>query len=391
VSKKGRVGIASVGMMPFARQLEETAEEMAYRVAKDALQRAGLRRDDVDAWVVGSAVDAFSGVNESDKFLVAGAGGSGKPWFRNATSGSTAVSTPVLAYSVVASGQADVVMCICYEKMSDNENSQKVFNYVYDPGWVRPVGLNVPIQCGLEARAYLHRYGVEEEEMAMLSVQSLGNARDNPYAQRGKEITVDDVLGSPYISWPVKVLDTSPVSDGARAAIFISEDKLRELDDDPVFVRGVGRGADSYWFMGRRNNDLGRLDYAYLGANQAYEMAGITKPSEEIHVAEVYDPFTYKAMQHMEAAGLCPEGGAGKFIRDGHARRDGKLPVTPSGGLLGEGNPIGAGMSRMTWSWLQVKGQAGDCQVERDVDTALSTGWGGMYQYNATMVIGRDV
>ncbi len=71
-------------------------------------------------------------------------------------------------------------------------------------------------------------------------------------------------------------------------------------------------------------------------------------------------------------------------------REDGKLPVTPSGGLLGEGNPIGAGMSRMTWTWLQVKGLAGDCQVERDVDTALSSGWGGMYQYNATMVIGRD-
>src|SRR5262249_47577703 len=157
-SKQRRVGIASVGMMPFARLMEETSEEMAYRVAKDALDRAGLRRDDIDAWVVGSAVDGFAGVNESDKFLVAGAGGSGKPWFRNATSGSTAVSTPDLAYSVVASGLADVVMCICYEKMSDNENSQKVFNYVYDPAWVRPVGLNVPLQCGIEARAYLHRY-----------------------------------------------------------------------------------------------------------------------------------------------------------------------------------------------------------------------------------------
>ena len=80
---------------------------------------------------------------------------------------------------------------------------------------------------------------------------------------------VEDVLESPYISWPVKVLDTSPVSDGARAAIFVSEDKLKELDDDPVYVKGIGRGADSYWFMGRRNNDLGRLDYAYLGADQA--------------------------------------------------------------------------------------------------------------------------
>jgi acetyl-CoA C-acetyltransferase len=165
---------------------------------------------------------------------------------------------------------------------------------------------------------------------------------------------------------------------------------MRELDDDPVWVRGVGRGADSYWYMGRRNKDLGRLDYAYLGAKLAYEMAGITDPAREIHYAEPYDPFTYKEMQHVEALGLCEEGGAGRFVRDGKPYRDGDLPVNASGGLLGEGNPIGAGMSRFNWCWLQIKGEAGDCQVARDVDTAVCTGWGGMYQYNATVVLGRD-
>jgi acetyl-CoA C-acetyltransferase len=227
--------------------------------------------------------------------------------------------------------------------------------------------------------------------MALVSVKNLGNARANPYAQRGREITVEDVLASQYISWPVKVFDTSPVSDGARAAIFASEGVTRELDDDPVWVRGIGRGADSYWYMGRRNKDLGRLDYAYLGAKLAYEMAGIKDPAKEVHYAEPYDPFTYKELQHTEALGLCEEGGAGRFVREGHANRDGDLPTNASGGLLGEGNPIGAGMSRFNWCWLQIKGRAGDCQVERDVDTAACTGWGGMYQYNATVVLGRDV
>jgi acetyl-CoA C-acetyltransferase len=386
-----RVGVLSVGMMPFRRIHVETVEEMVFRVCKDALDRAKLRRDDVDVVVAGSAVDPFDGVNESDKWMLAGAGGVGKGTMRNATSGSTAVSTPVLAWSVVASGIADIALCVCYEKMSDNENSQKVFNYVYDPIWVRPVGLNVPIQCGLEARAYLHRYSLSEADMALVAIKNMGNARGNPYAQRPRELTVDEVLESQYISWPVKVLDTSPVSDGARAAVFAAEHVVRELDDDPVWVRGVGRGADSYWFMGRRNADLGRLDYAYLGAQQAYEMAGITNPREEIHYAEVYDPFTYKEMQHVEACRLCEEGGAGRMVRDGISARDGALPVNASGGLLGEGNPIGAGMSRFTWCWLMVKGQAGDCQVERDVDTAICNAWGGMYQYNATMIVGRDV
>lgn len=386
-----RVGVLSVGMMPFARVMPEDTSEMVYRVSRDALDTAKLRPDDVDAVIAGSAVDPFSGINESDKFTVAAStGGGGKPFFRNATSGSTAVSTPSFAYELVASGLADIVLCVCYEKMSENENSQKVFNYVYDPAFVRPVGLNVPIQCGLEARAFLNRYGHTEEQMALVSVKNLGNAQANPYAQRGREISVDDVLESQYISWPVKVLDTSPVSDGARAAIFASEKVMRELDDDPVWVRGIGRGADSYWYMGRRNKDLGRLDYAYLGSKLAYEMAGIKDPSKEVHYAEPYDPFTYKEMQHIEALGLCEEGGVGRFVEEGHANRDGDLPVNASGGLLGEGNPIGAGMSRFNWCWLQIKGQAGDCQVERDVDTAACTGWGGMYQYNATVVLGRD-
>lgn len=386
-----RVGVLSVGMMPFSRVLPEDTKEMVYRVSSDALQLAGLRRGDVDTVVMGSAADPFNGVHEADKFAVAAAtGAGGKAFFRNATSGSTAVSTPSLACELVASGLAEIALCVCFEKMSDNENSQKVFNDVYDQGFVRPVGLNVPIQCGLEARAYLHRYGITEEEMAMVSVKNLGNAFSNPYAQRGREISIEDVLESQYISWPVKVLDTSPVSDGARAAIFASESVMRELDDDPVWIRGIGRGADSYWYMGRRNDDLGRLDYAYLGAKLAYEMAGIENPSKEVHYAEPYDPFTYKEMQHIEALGLCEEGGAGRFVREGHAYRDGDLPVNASGGLLGEGNPIGAGMSRFNWCWLQIKGQAGACQVERQVDTAVCTGWGGMYQYNATVVLGRD-
>lgn len=389
--KPGRVGILSVGMMPFRRRHVDTVEEMVFRVCKEALDSAGLRPDDVDTVVSGSAVDPFTGVNEHDKYLVGAAGGLGKGWMRNSTSGSTAVSTPILAWSLVASGLADVAVCVCYEKMSENENAQKVFNSVYDPLWVRPVGLNVPLQCGIEARAYLHRYGITEQEMALVAIKNMGNALSNPYAQRGRELTTEDVLASPYISWPVKILDTSPVSDGARAAVFANERITRELDDDPVWVRGIGRGADSYWFMGRRNDDLGRLDYAYLGAKQAYEMAGITKPQEEIHYAEVYDPFTYKEMQHLEACGLCEEGGAGRMVSEGISQNDGKLPVNASGGLLGEGNPIGAGMSRFTWCWLQVKGKAGDCQVDRDVDTAVCNAWGGMYQYNATLVLGRDV
>lgn len=385
-----KVAVVGVGMQKFEFRKAETVEEMVFDVARNALENARLSKDDVDAVVTGSAVDAFCGIANSDKVATDGTGGFLKPTMRNSTSGSTAVSTPILGYNHVASGLHDIVMVLCYEKMSENASAQAVFNTVYDEAYVRPIGLNVPIQCGLEARAYLHRYGLTERQMAKVSVKNRGNALSNPYSQLPMKLTVDDVMASPYLSWPVKLLDTSPVTDGARAVILASEDVARELTDSPVWIRGVGRGADSVWFVGRSNHDLGRLDYAYLAAQQAYGMAGIKDPSVEIDYAEVYDPFTYKEMQHCEALGLCPEGGAGKMIDEGVSCKEGNLPVNASGGLQGEGNPIGAGMSRLCWCYLQIQGKAGDCQVPKNVDTAVCNAWGGMYQYNAVMVIGRD-
>jgi acetyl-CoA C-acetyltransferase len=308
----------------------------------------------------------------------------------NRTSGSTAISSPSFAYKHVASGLYDIVMCVNYEKMSEKHPAQAVFSTVYDELYVRPVGLNVPIQCALEARDYLSRYGLTERQMAKVAVKNRTNALHNPYAQLPMNITIEDVLRSPYVSWPVKIMDTAPVTDGARAIIFASEDMARQLTDDPVWVKGVGTGSDSQYFTGRKNTGLGRLDYAYYAGKLAYEMAGIRNPAAEIDYAEVYDPFTYKEMQHCEAMQLCPEGGAGRMIDEGISLKDGKLPVNASGGLQGEGNPIGGGMSRLCWCYLQIKGRAGACQVPKDVNTTVANGWGGMYQYNAVMVLGRN-
>lgn len=386
----GRVAVVGVGMQKFEFRKQETIEEMIFDVSRNALEYAHLSVEDIEAVVYGSAVDGFYGINNPDKLAVEASGGRLKPTMRNSTSGSTAVSTPILGYTHVASGLYDIVMVVGFEKMSENVAAQAVFNTVYDEVWVRPLGLNVPIQCGLEARAYVHRYGITERQMAKVSVKNRGNAVSNPYAQLPMKLTVADVMNSPYLSWPVKLLDTSPVTDGARAMIFASEEVARQLTDDPVWVKGVGRGADSAWFMGRTNADLGKLDYAYLATQQAYDMAGIRNPMTEIDYAEVYDPFTYKEMQHCEALGLCPEGGAGFMIDEGISLKDGALPVNASGGLQGEGNPIGAGMSRLCWCYLQIKGEAGNCQVPKEVNTAVANGWGGMFQYSAAMVLGRD-
>jgi len=179
-----RVAIVGVGMDKFARHKDESVDEMVFKVARDALNRARLPREAIDSVVWGCAVDAFTGTSAAEKVAIGSSGGWLKPSMRNCTSGSTAVSTAILAYLHVASGLHDIVMSICFEKMNDcRPHPQHVFNTVYDETWVRPIGLNVPIQCGLEARRYLHRYGITEEQMAKVSVKNHRNALGNPYAQ----------------------------------------------------------------------------------------------------------------------------------------------------------------------------------------------------------------
>jgi acetyl-CoA C-acetyltransferase len=384
-----KVAVIGVGQQKIERRKKESIDEMVYDVTKKALADAGISKEDVDATMISTAVDFFCGINNAHLHTVDSAGAMGKPVMRNTVSGSTGVSNTIMGYSMIASGVHDIVLVICFEKMSENLSAQHIFSKVYDEAYVRPVGLNVPIQVSMEGRRYVEKYGITERQMAKVSVKAHGNAMKNPYAQRGKKLSIDDVLSSPYISWPVKLLDTSPVSDGAAALILAGEDVAKDLKNDNLcYIKGIGRCTNSVWFYGRRDFNFGKLDYLYKAAQQAYEQAGIKDPKNEIQVAEILDPFTFKELQTCEALGLCDEGKGGVMIDEGISELGGALPVNPSGGLLAEGNAIAATMMRICWLVRQIRGDAGELQV-RNVRNAVTNGWGGMYQYGVAMVLGK--
>lgn len=387
---KRKVAIVGIGQIPFRSRSPLSLEEMVGESVNAALADAGIDHRGLDGVVYGPAVDLMQGFFAPDKAVFSSSCGSLRPTLRNCTSGSTGVSTAILAYEQISSGLSDVLLVVCFEKMSENHAPQAVFNTVYDEVFYRGSGINVPIQCSLEAQRFLWRYGITEEQMALVAVKNKGNALQNPYAQLGGKITVEDVLQSPRLYGPLKRLDISPTSDGSCAIVMASADRVRDFRKPPVYVKGVGRWAESVWFTGRKNRELAFLNYAYAASGQAYEMAGIKRPSEEIGVAEIYDPFTFKELQHCEAMRLCAEGESGRFVASGVTQRDGRLPVNPSGGLLGEGNPIGAaGLSRVIWLTRQMRGEAGGCQV-RDPRLGVACAWGGMYQYDAVMVLGNE-
>jgi acetyl-CoA C-acetyltransferase len=375
-------------MTLFRRRMLETGRELSYEASRMALDSAGMSNTDIESVVLGSAPDAFDGIHMKGEYLMDGAGGTDKPYSRVYVGGGTGVFVPISGWWHVASGLFDTCMVVAEEKMSPlHPHPQYAFWSIFDHTLERPLGVNLLWIFSLEMRRYMHAYNVKEEDIALVSVKNKGNALNHPCAQLAARITVDDVMKSEPICWPVKRLDVSPPSDGAASVILASEEVARKYTDDPVWIDGVGWNVDSqYW----TNRDLSYPRYVEEAARMAYKMAKIDHPRKQIDFAEVYDPFDYKELHHMEGLLLAKKGEAPKLTKEGVTQRDGDLPINPSGGLLGVGNPIAAaGMMKICELFWQLRGEAGGRQVKKEVNRGLAQAWGDLLQCGTVVIMRR--
>ncbi|TRM83455.1 thiolase domain-containing protein, partial [Sulfolobus sp. A20-N-G8] len=174
--------------------------------------------------VIGSAPDAFDGVHLKGEYLAHGSGGIKKPVSRVFVGGATGVMTAIAGWYHVASGLCQKVLAVAEEKMSpDRPHPQAVFRYIWDPILEKPLNPNLIWIFAMEMHRYMAKYGIKKEEIALVSVKNKRNAINNPYAQLGANITVEDVLNSEVLVWPVQLLEVSPVSDGGAAIVMTSE------------------------------------------------------------------------------------------------------------------------------------------------------------------------
>ena len=385
-----RVAVIGAGMTTFVRRAQETGKELSWQAASEALRSCELTLADVDVVCSGSAPDAFDGVHRKGDYLADGCGAVGKPYIRTFVGGGTGVFAPIQGWYTVASGLADVALVVCEEKMSSCQpHPQGAFLTIFDNIIERPLGPNLLWIFALEMNRYMQRYGLDKRDIAAVAVKNKRNAAGHPAALLGQaDITVDDVLASEVLAWPVQRLDVSPISDGAVAIVMASEDAARRLTDKPVWVDGVGWNLDStYW----TNRDLSYPEYVENAARMAYDMAGITEPRKQIHVAEPYDPFDYKELHHLEGLMLFDKGKAPEAARDGVTARDGDLPCCPSGGLLGVGNPIAAaGLMKIAELFWQLRGEAGARQVPGTPERGVAQAWGDLMQVGTVVVMGTD-
>ena len=377
-----RVAIVGVAQISHTESLPENVRDLVYRLARGILDPLGMTREDLDT-VVSSTSDYWMGISCTNSFYYDATGA----YLKNATKAEED-GAQGLCYAAmrILSGHHRTALVVSVCKASEIPSYATLTQLYGGPFFQRPVGLNEVSTSALQAQVYRERYGLTDEQLALVAVKNLGNARGNPYAHRRTRLSLEEVLASETVAYPLKSAECAGPSDGGCAVLLACEEAARDLTDTPVWVRGLGWSADSTW-LGDRDLLAGSLPGA---AGMAYEMAGISKPSREIDVAEICEPTAFQEILGCEQLGLCPEGTGGRFVQEGASSLRGRLPVNPSGGVLATHPYVARGLLRVAEAALQVKGRAGEHQV-RDVRTALAHsvyGLGG--QAHTVIVLGRD-
>ncbi len=363
------VAIVEVALSPGAESGDFYLDQV-FRICREVMDKAGVSQNEIGT-VVSAASDIFhGGVSCANAYYW----DSGAALLKN---GSRVDGESLTAFQYaamrIASGHYDTALVLGVCKGSENPENDLCTHFFTDPFYQRQVGLNETFAAGLQMREYLERTGVTEEQCAKVAVKNLNNAIRNPNAHIKRRTTLDEVMQSKRVWDPLKEMEIAPKSEGFVAMLLASDDKAKALTDKPVWFKGFGSALDTF-FLGDRDLLSGCLPVA---AGQAYRMAGISNPIKEIDMAEICEPYAFQELLWCEQLGFCEQGLGGELIDRGLTKRTGELPVNPSGGVLAHNPYVTRGLYRLAEVTLQIKGQAGERQLDCPVKTGLAHGTNG--------------
>ena len=354
------VAIVAAGMTRFGELWESSLRDLFVEAASDAMRNAGVDAVD-DIYIGNMSGGQFVGQEHLAPLMADHLGLAGVGATRVESACASGGAALRLGYLSVASGMSDVVLVSGVEKMTDGADATQVLATAADQETEAYHGITFPGLYALIARAYMERYGATEEDLAWVAVKDHAHGALNPKAQFPRKITVEDVLSSTMVSDPLRLLNCSPVSDGAAAVILVPLEEASKYTDRPVRIRGVGQATGSMALADRE--DPTWLDAVAAAAERAYRMAGVGP--EDIQVAEVHDCFSIAEVCCIEALGFVERGEGAAAAREGLTALGGRIPVNTSGGLKAKGHPVGAsGVAQAIEIFHQLRGEAGERQVE---------------------------
>lgn len=349
------VYVAGVGSTIFGR-LSGSATSLGVRAAKDALTESGVDRRQIGALYLGNFVsgpltgqEVLAGLVADQLGLaqipctkVEGACASGGIAFRH-------------AYLSVAMGLCDAALAVGCEKMThaDTASVTGALNCAMDNGSDGPSGLTFPGFFGLVSRVYGDRYGAGRRELSAVVRKNKRNGLANPLAQMGADLAEETINKSSFICDPLQLYDCCPVSDGAAAAVLVSDRFKNDLRQPLIKVLASVQTRGSPRIAG--HPDLCTFEATVSAAAQAFEIAGIS--ASDIHFVELHDCFSIAEIVDSEDLGVVPRGQGAGWAVEGRTGVDGDMPINPSGGLLAKGHPVGAtGLGQVYESVLQLRG-----------------------------------
>ena len=372
------VAIIGIGMTKFGELWDKSFRDLVAEAGIKAIMDAGIEGKDIDAMYIGGM--SSGGFVEQEHVAPLAIEVAGLEDFHiPATRVEGACASGGIAmrqgYIAVASGMHDIVLVGGAEKMTDvvGTEATNVLASAADREWEAFFGMTFPGLYALMARYHMHKYGTTQEQLASVAVKNHFNGSMNPNAQFNRKISIDDVLASPMVADPLHLLDCSPITDGAAAAILAPLDIAKKFTDKIVKILASTQASDTISLHNRKRFDA--LPAAVHAARQAYKMAGIEP--KDIDVAEVHDCFTIAEIMAIEDLGFFEKGKGGKASEDGLTALDGQIPINTSGGLKAKGHPVGAtGVAQVNEIVLQLRGEAGERQV-KDAEIGLTHNVGG--------------
>jgi acetyl-CoA C-acetyltransferase len=378
-----RTAVIGIGQTKYdAKRIDVSQFGLIREAALRALEDAEMTWKDIDAVVIGKAPDMFEGVMMPELFLAEALGCVGKPMLRVHTAGSVGGTTGIVAASLVEGGIHKKVLTVAYEKQSESNAM-----------WA--LSIKMPFAQTLVAgaggffapliRGYIERSGAPEDTGIRVALKDRQNALKNPLAHlQLPDVSFEMIEGSPMLWDPIRYLETCPSSDGACAMVIGDEKTAKAASKPPAWIHATAMKTEPTMFAGR---DQVMPQAGLDCSTELYKKAGITDPRKEIDCAEIYVPFSWFEPMWMENLHFAPINEGWKMTYEGATALDGDLPVNMSGGVLSS-NAIGAsGMIRFAEAAMQVRGQAGEHQVD-GVKKALGHAYGGGSQYFSMWIVG---
>jgi len=357
-----KVCVLGAGSTKYGR-LDDSISDITIQASAEAIESAGILPKEIKAGYIsnvfgvadkqvhlGPVVMSNLGIPERPSLTIESACGSGSVSFRE-------------AFANVAAGFYDAVLVTGVEKVTHTgtEWTTTYFSYCSDFFYEGGSGASFPGLFASMARAYLSEFKATEEDFAAVAVKNHDNGLLNPKAHLRRKITIDDVMNSPVVASPLKLYDCCPFSDGASSVILCNEKFAKEHNKDYIQVIGSGRGGSPAALQGREH--LTTIPSTKIAAEAAYKMAGI-RP-KDVDFAEVHDCFTVAEIIDSEDLGFFEKGQGVQGVRDGQTKRDGEIPINPSGGLKSKGHPIGAtGVGQVVEVFEQLTGKADERTVK---------------------------